>query len=253
MRDIQEFEAEPSLWPPILAVGTVLLGYALILLSEEQIFLGFSLIGIFLIGLVAFIVKEIITEPETKEIRIESTSFSKHTWMWIFLASEVVFFSILIGISASLRWQDSAFPVPGDTLNVPLTAINTFILICSSFTMAKAVESIEHGNQKNFQNFLVGTIALGAIFLGIQIYEYNSLYSAGFTPESGLFGATFYLQTGFHGAHVFAGLFFLSFVTMKAFRGGYSVEDHNGVLRMGMYWHFVDLVWVILFTVVYLM
>ncbi|MHA2369465.1 MAG: cytochrome c oxidase subunit 3 [Candidatus Hodarchaeales archaeon] len=253
MKDAVEHKTEPTLWPPVLAIGTVLAGYGLILLSEEEIFLGFGLLGIFVLGIVVFITREMISRQPSKIIHVESTDFSKHTWMWIFLASEVMFFSVLIGISASLRWQDNSFPVPADTLNVPLTAINTFILICSSFTMVKAVESIENGDQTNLRNFLLLTLGLGATFLGIQAYEYNQLYSDGFTLESGLFGATFYLQTGFHGAHVFVGITLLSFVLLKAIRGGYSASDHSGVIRIGMYWHFVDLVWIVLFTIVYLM
>ncbi|MFQ5979313.1 MAG: heme-copper oxidase subunit III [Candidatus Heimdallarchaeota archaeon] len=249
----QEHDTEVTLWPPILAVSCILLGYGLVFFGEENLLVSFVFIGIFTLGILAFIARETITKRVTKPLHVENIDFSRHTWMWIFLASEVTFFSVLIGVSAALRIQDNNFPIPGDTLNVPLTAINTFILICSSFTMAKAVEAIQNEDQKNLRDFLLATIALGAAFLSIQVFEYNNLFSEDFTPESGLFGATFYLQTGFHGVHVFAGLVLLFFVTIKAIRGGYTSMDHDGVERIGMYWHFVDLVWIVLFTVIYLM
>jgi heme/copper-type cytochrome/quinol oxidase subunit 3 len=187
--------------------------------------------------------------------------YNKKLGMWVFLLSEVMFFTSLIGTYIILRfahpdhWTD-----PGVVLNVPLTAVNTFFLICSSVTMVKAFAAIQQGDQKGLQKWLLATILIGASFVGIQIIEYTALSHEGFVPmldlyasEGGpLYGATFYAMTGFHGAHVTIGVLCLIFVYIRALQGGYTLQDHEGVEVIGLYWHFVDLVWIILFTIVYL-
>jgi heme/copper-type cytochrome/quinol oxidase subunit 3 len=181
--------------------------------------------------------------------------------MWVFLLSEVMFFSSLIGAYIILRFaHPEQWAEPNAVLNVPLTGFNTFMLICSSVTMVKAFAAIEHGDQAGLRKWLIATIVLGASFVGIQVYEYIKLSHHGFVPsvtgygaEGGpLYGSTFYTMTGFHGAHVTLGVLALIFTTIKAFRGKYSATDYGGVEIMGLYWHFVDLVWIILFTIVYL-
>ena len=181
--------------------------------------------------------------------------------MWVFLLSEVMFFSGLIGAYIILRFaHPEQWAEPGEVLNVQLTAFNTFMLICSSVTMVKAFAAIEHGDQAGLRKWLVATIVLGAAFVGIQVFEYIELAHHGFVPvasaysaEGGpLYGATFYTMTGFHGAHVTIGVLCLTFTAIKAFRGKYSEMNYGGVEIMGLYWHFVDLVWIILFTIVYL-
>ncbi|HEX7049999.1 MAG TPA: heme-copper oxidase subunit III [Longimicrobiales bacterium] len=181
--------------------------------------------------------------------------------MWVFLLSEVMFFTGLIGAYIILRFaHPDAYTDPGTVLNVPLTAFNTFVLICSSVTMVKAFAAIEAGDQRGLRLWLLATVALGAFFLSVQGIEYFKLASEGFVPIASLYaaegaplyGATFYTLTGFHGAHVTIGVLCMSFTSFKAFRGAYTQADHGGVEIMGLYWHFVDLVWIILFTIVYL-
>jgi cytochrome c oxidase subunit III len=181
--------------------------------------------------------------------------------MWVFLLSEVMFFTSLIGAYIILRFANpDAFAEPGEVLNVPLTAANTFMLICSSVTMVKAFAAIEAGDQRGLVRWLLATIMLGTAFLGIQVYEYIELVQHGFVPSAAaytaaggpLYGMTFYTMTGFHGLHVAIGVACLIFTAWKAQRGGYSAGDHAGVEIMGLYWHFVDLVWIILFTIAYL-
>jgi len=181
--------------------------------------------------------------------------------MWVFLLSEVMFFTSLIGAYIILRFANpDAFAEPGVVLNVPLTAANTFILICSSVTMVKAFAAIQQGDQAGLKRWLIATAAIGALFVGVQVYEYIQLAGHGFVPTVDLYtaegrplyGATFYTMTGFHGAHVTIGVLCLLFVTWRAFRGKYTAQSHGGVEIIGLYWHFVDLVWIILFTIVYL-
>ena len=198
--------------------------------------------------------------------------YNKKLGMWVFLLSEVMFFTSLIGSYIILRfahpdhWADV-----GVVLNVPLTATNTFFLICSSVTMVKAFAAIQQGDQKGLKLWLLATILIGSLFVGIQVVEYITLSAEGFVPAMDayhavgrgnphdgpalggpLFGATFYAMTGFHGAHVSLGVICLAFVLIQAIRGKYTVADYEGVEVIGLYWHFVDLVWIILFTIVYL-
>ena len=182
--------------------------------------------------------------------------------MWIFLLSEVMFFTSLIGSYIILRFaHPEHWAEPGVVLAVPLTAVNTFLLICSSVTMVKAFAAIEQGDQKGLKLWLLATIIIGASFVGIQFFEYTKLVHEGFVPNfaaytaegANLYGATFYLMTGFHGAHVTIGVLCLSFVLFRAMKGAYTAESYGGVEIIGLYWHFVDLVWILLFTIVYLL
>lgn len=186
----------------------------------------------------------------------EPTSFGvpdKKLGMWVFLASEVMFFTGLIGSYIILRWgASSSWPAPGEVLAIPVTAANTFLLICSSVAMVKAFAAIEEGDQKHLKLWLLATIVMGASFVGVQAYEYTHLVHEGFLPSSGLYGSTFYAMTGFHGFHVTMGVLCMIWVLGKAMRGHYTKEHHEGVEAIGLYWHFVDLVWIILFTIVYL-
>lgn len=192
--------------------------------------------------------------------------------MWVFLLSEVMFFTSLIGSYVILRYASPEhWTDPGVILNVNLTALNTFLLICSSVTMVKAFAAIQQGDQKGLQRWLLATILIGAGFVGVQVYEYIALAAEGFVPMldsyhavgrgnphegpslgGPLYGATFYAMTGFHGAHVTIGVLCLIFVYVRALRGAYTAEHLEGVEIVGLYWHFVDLVWILLFTIVYL-
>jgi heme/copper-type cytochrome/quinol oxidase subunit 3 len=133
---------------------------------------------------------------------------------------------MIIGTSFGLRVASgSNWPVPSEVLNVPLTAINTFILIISSFTMVKAVEAIQMDKPKTLRNYLLATTGLGTLFLSIQVFEYLALFHEGVTPTANLFGSTFYIQTGLHGAHVFFGVLLVLFTTLRAHQGTMQVSN----------------------------
>jgi heme/copper-type cytochrome/quinol oxidase subunit 3 len=245
-KEVEEHsEHEVTLWPAILAFGTLFVALAILQFTQGQVISAMGFFWIFFIVLIAFIYNEAYTQ--------NIFSKPKEGWVWLFLGSEVILFSMIIGTSFGLRIASgTSWPNPSEILNVPLTAINTFILIISSFTMVKSVDAIQQGKQKQLRNYLIATVGLGALFLGIQMYEYTQLLHEGLTPTTNLFGSTFYVQTGLHGAHVFFGVLLVLFTALRAHQGGFSKENHAGVELVGLYWHFVDLVWIILFTLVYL-
>jgi cytochrome c oxidase subunit 3 len=172
--------------------------------------------------------------------------------VWTLLGSEAVFFSALIVTYIVMRGKSVSGPLPHEALDVPLTAVNTFVLICSSLTMVTALAAIQRGDARGLRRWLIATAVLGLTFLSGQAIEFSMLSHRGLSLSSNLFGATFFTLTGFHGAHVFAGVLWISFVLARAFRGGVTRDNHIAVELAGLYWHFVDLVWIIIFTVVYL-
>ncbi len=172
--------------------------------------------------------------------------------VWIWLGSEAVFFSSLIVVYIVMRNRSITGPFPHEALNVTLTAVNTFILICSSLTMVTALSAIQNGNRVGLWRWLVATMALGAAFLTGQAIEFTSLGNMGLSLSSNLFGGTFFTLTGFHGAHVLVGIIWIGFVVARALHDGYTQTNHMMVEVVGLYWHFVDLIWIIIFTIVYL-
>ncbi len=169
--------------------------------------------------------------------------------MWLFLASEVMFFAGLIGAYIALRLGAPEWPAE---LSVTLTAINTFILICSSVTMVKAFAAAEIGDQSGLWQYLLATALLGLVFVGIKGYEWNELFHHDITPATNLFGATYFTLTGFHAIHVLGGVAIILYLIVRALQGVYSAENHDTVEVVGLYWHFVDIVWIFLFTIIYL-
>ncbi len=169
--------------------------------------------------------------------------------IWLFLISEVMFFTVLIGAYMMARWKN---PLPHDVLNVQLTALNTFILLSSSYTVVRALSAIQQGNRTGFLRSMVLSIIFGSTFVGLQAFEYTNLYHEGLTLSSNLFGATFFSLTGFHGAHVVIGVVWLIRNFVKGFNGSYSASENWGIELMGLYWHFVDVIWILLFTIIYL-
>ncbi len=167
----------------------------------------------------------------------------------LFIGSEVMFFTVLIGANVMARWKD---PGPHEVLNIPLTALNTFILLTSSFTVVWAIGGIVTNNRKRYLRAMALSILFGAMFVGVQAFEYTNLSHEGFTLSANLFSSTFFALTGFHGSHVIIGLIWLTRLFIKGFNGHYSAQDYDEIEIAGLYWHFVDIVWIFLFVIVYL-
>ncbi len=176
--------------------------------------------------------------------------------IWLFLASEVMFFTGLIGAYIVTRFGQAPgnWPQPHITLNVPLTAFNTFLLICSSVTLVWGLQSIQAGDRAKGNWGLFLTTVIGAVFVGVQAYEYYELWGhRGMRPDTNIFGSCFYTMTGFHGLHVAGGVIAMAIVTCMGLAGKFNPKSYAAVELTGLYWHFVDLVWIILFAIVYLM
>jgi heme/copper-type cytochrome/quinol oxidase subunit 3 len=179
--------------------------------------------------------------------------------MVFFIASESLLFANLIAGYLYLRVRAGTWPPPGGPLlEKPiieggpnyLIVINTVILLSSSIPMILAGRAIRRGHLRNVPWLILGTIVLGALFISLQAVEY---VTNGFGPSDGILGSTFYTVTGFHGAHVMVGLIFLSVNFFRALRGQFTKEKHFALQAGEMYWHFVDVVWIFVFSLVYLL
>jgi cytochrome c oxidase subunit 3 len=171
--------------------------------------------------------------------------------MFLFIASEIMLFGsfftayFFVRVAAGTPW-----PTPPYQLPVFIAGLNTIILVTSSFTMHWALQAIKRGDRAGLKAGLSLTFLLGLTFLLTQITEYARI---GFAPYTDGFGTIFFCLTGLHGAHVFVGLTLLLAATIRSFRGHYSEEEHLGVEIPGIYWHFVDVMWIVVYTTVYIL
>ena len=178
--------------------------------------------------------------------------------MWIFLAGDAVGFGVFLASYGAARAGSADWPNPAQQLGIQLTALMTFLLICSSVTMVKALEAIKRSDRPGTQRFLLLTILGGIMFLGLQAYEWTHLIEGGLkifgNPwGSTLFGTSFFIITGFHGLHVTGGVIYLTVILAAVSR--FQDMRYNYMIAeiAGLYWHFVDLVWIMVFTFVYLL
>jgi cytochrome c oxidase subunit 3 len=171
--------------------------------------------------------------------------------MLLFIGSEIMLFGSFFTAYFFIRVVNhDAWPAKGDHLPVFVAGINTAILVTSSFTMHWSLTSIKRGNRAGMKAGLVLTFAMGLTFLFTQIAEYSRI---GFAPSDNAFATVFFSLTGLHGMHVFVGLMLLLFATIRAFRGHFTPEHHHGVEIPGIYWHFVDVMWIVVYTTVYIL
>jgi cytochrome c oxidase subunit III len=171
--------------------------------------------------------------------------------MLLFIISEVMIFAAFFTAYFFIRVVvEDPWPGPGFELPVDIAGVNTGILLSSSLTLHWALTSIKNGNRLGLRAGMVSTFLLGLTFLAIQINEYVHL---GIAPSDTAQASIFYGLTGLHGAHVFIGLLLLLFVNIRVFRGHFSPEHHDGVEIPGIYWHFVDVMWIIVFSTIYVL
>jgi cytochrome c oxidase subunit III len=184
------------------------------------------------------------------------TSTGTDSWklgFWVFIGSESLLFGTLIATYLVYTGASVTGPYPGEILDIPLTTVSTFVLLMSSLAMVLALDSVTKGNNRGAIGWLLGTALLGAAFLAFQAYEFTHFYHEGLRLDTNLFGSTFFILTGFHGAHVAVGVMWLLILMIEALRGRLQRKDALKVEIAGLYWHFVDVVWIVIFMLIYLM
>ena len=172
--------------------------------------------------------------------------------MWLFLASEVMFFAGLITAYVVLRFTHPAWPGPAGHLNKWLGSANTFILLCSSWTIVMALADFQADRQRSGRLYLLWTILLGSAFLVIKGFEYRVKLEHGIIPSTNIFWSCYYTLTGFHGLHVLGGVITNLWLLVRSFRGRLGPSQAYRAELAGLYWHFVDIVWLFLFPMLYL-
>jgi heme/copper-type cytochrome/quinol oxidase subunit 3 len=172
--------------------------------------------------------------------------------MWGFLASECLLFGALISTYFLYRGRSLSGPTPKQIYDIPYTSISSFVLLMSSLTMVLALAAIQRGDHRRLRLWLLATALLGTTFIGGQVYEFTSFIHEGLTVRTNLFGSSFFVLTGFHGVHVTLGIVMLLSLAGLSARGKLPQSKAEVIEIAGLYWHFVDIVWIVIFTVVYL-
>jgi cytochrome c oxidase subunit 3/cytochrome o ubiquinol oxidase subunit 3 len=191
--------------------------------------------------------------PEDEGHAHTSTGLSNNKLaMWLFLGSECLLFGGLISTYMLYRGRSQNGPRPETVYDIPFTSVSSFVLLMSSLTMVLAVSSAHRGDVRRTRLWLTTTALLGATFVGGQVYEFTAFYREGLGFTTNLFGSSFYTLTGFHGAHVTIGIIMLMSLVAITLRGNISGNRAEVIEIVGLYWHFVDIVWIVIFTLVYL-
>jgi heme/copper-type cytochrome/quinol oxidase subunit 3 len=172
--------------------------------------------------------------------------------MWLFLGSECLLFGGLISTYMLYRGRVGTGPRPGNVYDIPFTSVSSFVLLMSSLTMVLAVAAAQKRDDRGTNLWLVVTALLGSTFVGGQVYEFTAMYHEGLGFTTSLFGSSFYTLTGFHGVHVTLGIIMLLSVVAMNRKNEIPGNKAEVVELVGLYWHFVDIVWIIIFTLVYL-
>ena len=173
--------------------------------------------------------------------------------IWTFIGSECLFFASLISVYLVYRGKSLVGPYPAEIFEIPLVTVGTALLLFSSLFVVLALNGCEQGNRKKFLGWLAMTILCGLFFIGMQVYEFTHFYHEGLTMQKNLFGASFFTLTGFHGTHVTIGVIWLISIFIEGVRGHVPPAKALNFEMSALYWHFVDVVWIVIFPVVYLM
>jgi cytochrome c oxidase subunit 1 len=237
----------PSVWPIVTAAGiAVAAAGALIHLGVVMIGALVLVVGTWAFGLEHHRNPAHITQVGNLEID------HRKLGMWVFIGSECLLFGTLIATYLAYKGRSVMGPHPHEILNIPLTTISTFDLLMSSLLMVLALAAVQRGDRRLARLWLLGTAFFGLIFLGFQAWEFSAFVHEGLTLQQNLFGSTFFVLTGFHGGHVALGVALLLTLWVLDLRGRLTAQDAIKVEVVGLYWHFVDVVWIVIFTVVYL-
>ncbi|HYM16193.1 MAG TPA: cytochrome c oxidase subunit 3 [Dehalococcoidia bacterium] len=172
--------------------------------------------------------------------------------MWLFLGSECLFFGSFIAAYLLYRDRSVVGPYPHDLYDIPFTSVSSFVLLMSSLSMVLALAAIQRGDLRQMRVWLLATSFLGLLFLSGQAFEFTQFYREGLSLHTNMFGTTFFVLTGFHGAHVTVGVLILMSIYSLSLKGHITEENALNVELAGLYWHFVDIVWIVIFTLVYL-
>jgi cytochrome c oxidase subunit 3/cytochrome o ubiquinol oxidase subunit 3 len=172
--------------------------------------------------------------------------------MWLFLASDCLLFGALISTYVLYRGASVEGPYPNDVFDIPYTSVSSFVLLASSLTMVLALAAIQRGDVPRSRIWLLATALLGLTFVGGQVYEFTTFHDEGLSLTTNVFGTSFYVLTGFHGTHVAVGILMLLTLVSLSLAGRLGPDRADAVEYVGLYWHFVDIVWIVIFTVVYL-
>ncbi len=172
--------------------------------------------------------------------------------IWLFLASDCLFFGAFISAYLLYRGRPQSGPTPAKVYSIPFTSVSSFVLLMSSLTMVLALAAIQRGDLRRLRIWILATALLGATFVGGQIFEFTEFSRKGLGLSTNLFSSTFFVLTGFHGAHVTIGIIWLLSLWGLATRGRLHQGDAEKVEIAALYWHFVDVVWIVIFTLVYL-
>jgi heme/copper-type cytochrome/quinol oxidase subunit 3 len=177
---------------------------------------------------------------------------SRKIAFWAFIGSECLLFGTLITTYLLYEGRSVTGPTPQEILNIPVTSVSTFVLLLSSLAMVLGLAGVVRGNRLHARLWIGVTALMGLIFLSFQYYEFNHFVEEGLTISTSLFGSTFFVLTGCHGLHVAVGVMWLTALLVQSFRGKLGPEKAVTVEIAGLYWHFVDVVWIVIFTLVYL-
>lgn len=180
-------------------------------------------------------------------------STTRKTAMWVFIGSECVFFGALISTFLLYRSETLDGPGPAEIFDIPFTSASSFILLMSSLTMVLGLHAHEKRDARGARIWLSATALLGLMFLAGQVFEFTEFVEEGLTLSSSPFGSSFYVLTGFHGAHVAVGVIMLVAMVFMSLAGKLRHDEGMNVELVGLYWHFVDVVWIAIFMAVYLM
>jgi cytochrome c oxidase subunit 1 len=237
----------PSFWPIVVAAGIVVAAVG-----------ALTHLAIVVVGVLVLVVAAwaFALEHHRAAAHVDQTgnfeTDHRKLAMWAFIGSECLLFGTLIATYLAYKGRSVVGPLPHEILNIPITTLSTFDLLMSSLLMVLALAAVQRDDRRQARLWLAGTAFFGLIFLGFQAFEFTTFVHEGLTLQQNLFGSTFFVLTGFHGGHVALGVALLLTLWVLDLRGLLTSRDAIKVEVVGLYWHFVDVVWIVIFTVVYL-